>query len=72
MKRRREFITLICGAALWPLTARAQKPAMPFIGLLAAGTVPNWQFRSIQKGLNEGGYIESRNLAIMYRSAGGE
>jgi len=72
MKRRREFITLICGAALWPLTARAQKPAMPFIGLLAAGTVPNWQFRSIQKGLNEDGYIEGRNLAIMYRSAGGE
>jgi putative ABC transport system substrate-binding protein len=34
--------------------------------------VPNWQFRSIQKGLNEGGYIEGRNLAIMYRSAGGE
>ena len=68
MKRRREF----GGAALWPLTARAQKPAMPFIGLLAAGTVPNWQFRSIHKGLNEGGYIEGRNLAIMYRSAGGE
>ena len=70
--RRRQFITLLGSAAAWPLTARAQQPAMPFVGLLAAGTVPNWQFRSIQKGLNEGGYIEGRNLAIMYRSAGGE
>jgi putative ABC transport system substrate-binding protein len=70
--RRREFITLLGSAAAWPLAARAQQPAMPFVGLLAAGTVPNWQFRSIQKGLNEGGYIEGRNLAIMYRSAGGE
>ena len=71
--RRREFITLLGGAAVaWPLAARAQQPAVPFVGLLAAGTVPNWQFRSIQKGLNEGGYIEGRNLAIMYRSAGGE
>jgi putative ABC transport system substrate-binding protein len=70
--RRREFITLIGGAAAWPLVARAQQPATPFIGLLAAGTVPNWQFRSTEKGLNEGGYIEGRNLAIMYRLAGGE
>jgi len=70
---RRDFITLLGGAAAtWPLAARAQQAAVPFVGLLAAGTVPNWQFRSIQKGLNEGGYIEGRNLAIMYRSAGGE
>jgi putative tryptophan/tyrosine transport system substrate-binding protein len=71
--RRRQFITLLGGAAAaWPFAARAQQSAVPFVGLLAAGTVPNWQFRSIQKGLNEGGYIEGRNLAIMYRSAGGE
>jgi putative tryptophan/tyrosine transport system substrate-binding protein len=69
---RSAFITLLSGVAAWPLAARAQQPAVPFVGLLAAGTVPNWQFRSIQKGLNEGGYIEGRNLAIMYRSAGGE
>jgi putative ABC transport system substrate-binding protein len=70
--KRRKFIMLLGGAAAWPVAAGAQQPAMPFVGLLAAGTVPNWQFRSIQKGLNEGGYIEGRNLAIMYRSAGGE
>jgi putative ABC transport system substrate-binding protein len=69
--KRRKFITLLGGAAAaWPLAAPAQQQAMPFIGLLAAGTVPNWQLRSIQKGPNEGGYIEGRNLAIMYRSAG--
>jgi putative ABC transport system substrate-binding protein len=56
---RRAFITLLGGAAAsWPLAARAQQPAVPFVGLLAAGTVPNWQFRSIQKGLNEGEYID--------------
>ena len=70
--RRRAFITLLGGTAGWTLAARAQQPPVPFVGLLAAGTVPNWQFRSIQKGLNEGGYIEGRNRAIMYRSAGGE
>jgi putative ABC transport system substrate-binding protein len=71
--KRREFITLLGGAvAAWPLAARAQQSGVPFVGLLAAGTVPNWQFRSIQKGLNEGGYVEGRNLAIIHRSAGGE
>jgi ABC-type uncharacterized transport system substrate-binding protein len=71
--KRREFITLLGGAAAaWPLAARAQQPPMPFIGLLVATNVPNWQFRSIQKGLNEGGYIEGRNLAIMYHSADGQ
>jgi putative ABC transport system substrate-binding protein len=70
---RRKFLATLGGAAAaWPLAAGAQQAAIPFVGLLAAGTVPNWQFRSIQKGLNEGGYIEGRNLGIMYRSAGGE
>ena len=70
---RREFITLLGGTvAAWPLAVGAQQPPMPFIGLLVATNVPNWQFRSIQKGLNEGGYIEGRNLAIIYRSADGQ
>ena len=67
--RRREFITLLGGAAAaWPLAARAQQ-TMPVVGLLAATSVLSWQSKSIQKGLNEGGYVEGRNLAIMYRSA---
>ena len=45
---------------------------MPVVGLLAATSVLSWQSKSIQKGLNEGGYVEGRNLAIMYRSADGQ
>jgi ABC-type uncharacterized transport system substrate-binding protein len=71
--KRREFITLLAGAAAgWPLTAHAQQPAMSVIGLLAATSIPTWQLKSIQKGLTEGGYVEGRNLAIMYRSADGQ
>lgn len=71
--RRRKFITLLGGtAAIWPLATRAQPSPISFIGLLAATNVPNWQFRSIQRGLSEGGYIEGGNLAIMYRSADGQ
>src|SRR5215471_9809104 len=69
--RRREFITLVGGAAVWPLSARAQQ-RIPVVGLLAATSVLFWQSKSIQKGLNEGGYVEGRNLAIMYRSADGQ
>ena len=71
--RRREFITLAGGAVTaWPLAAHAQSPPIPFIGLLTATNVLSFQFRAIQKGLNEGGYIEGRNLGIMYRSADGQ
>jgi len=70
--KRREFISLLGYAATWPLVAHAQPSPISFIGLLAATNVPNWQFRSIQKGLSEGGYIEGGNLAIMYRSADGQ
>src|ERR1019366_4754493 len=71
--RRREFITLLGGvAAAWPLTARAQQPAMSVIGLLTATNLNFDQIQAIQKGLNEGGYFEGRNLAIIYRSADGQ
>ena len=71
--RRREFIAAVgSAAATIPFTAHAQQPSIPFIGLLVAANVPNYQFTAILKGLNEGGFIEGRNVAIMYRSADGQ
>ena len=70
--RRRELIVLLGGAVAWPLAARAQQQAMSVIGLLTAANLNFFQIKSIQKGLNEGGYFEGRNLAIVYRSADGQ
>jgi len=70
--KRREFITLVAGAAaIWPFAARAQ-PAMRVIGLLTARNLDFDELKSIHKGLSEGGFIEGRNLAIIYRSADGK
>jgi putative ABC transport system substrate-binding protein len=58
--------------ATWPLAARAQQSAMAVIGLLTGTNLDVDELRSIQKGLNEVGYVEGRNLAIIYRSADGQ
>ncbi|MGC1745720.1 MAG: ABC transporter substrate binding protein, partial [Pseudolabrys sp.] len=72
--RRREFITLLGGAAAWPITVRAQQGSMPVVGILSsqsqeseAALLTEWR-----KGLDDTGYVGGRNVLFEYRFADGQ
>jgi len=72
--RRRKFLSLVGGAAAWPLTVRAQQAGIPVIGFLNAASAQGYVPQSVAflKGLGETGYVEARNVAIEYRWAEGQ
>jgi ABC-type uncharacterized transport system substrate-binding protein len=65
--KRREFIALIGMSAAWPAAAQAQQP--PRLGLLSSGELADWAIDGFRTGLRDGGYVEGRNLTVIYRSA---
>jgi putative tryptophan/tyrosine transport system substrate-binding protein len=72
--RRRDFIAVVSGAAAWPLSVRAQQPAIPVVAFLHAASLETdvRGLAEFRKGLSEIGYVEGQNVMIEYRSAEGQ
>src|SRR5262245_36024234 len=72
--RRREFVTLLSGVAVWPLAAHAQQPVMPVIGFLSTGTFETNRayVAAFHQRLADGGFAEGRNVGIEYRWTEGQ
>jgi hypothetical protein len=70
--KRRDFITLLGGAAAWPIAAHGQEPVLPVIGLLAAVSKNEEQMSGFRQGLKQSGFVEGENVSILYRSAENE
>ena len=73
--KRRDFITLVGGTAIWPVTVRAQQGAMPVVGLLNPTSLDDTnagRLRAFRQGLKDTGYVEGENVALEYRWADGQ
>ena len=70
--RRRDFVTMLVGGGVsWPLAAHAQQTKLPTVGVLVSATPDDWSSRiaALRRGLNEAGYTEGSNVALVYRYA---